>query len=87
MKLPGRKTTAVDGAPSGVRIRHLTGDATECTVIRDPGSDRDGCRAWLAHLPPGAALDPAAGDTLEADYLPGESILGIAIDASCYGLY
>ena len=68
--------------PRGVRIRHLSGDATECEIIRDPESDRDGATAWLAKLPPHIALDPDAGDQLEADYLPGNSILGIAIDDS-----
>ncbi|HMH91213.1 MAG TPA: hypothetical protein VK586_09030 [Streptosporangiaceae bacterium] len=71
-----------DDPPRGVRIRHLAGDATECTVIRDPGRDRDGDTAWLAQLPPGILLDPAAGDALEADYLPGRCILGIDIDMS-----
>jgi|HubBroStandDraft_2_1064218.scaffolds.fasta_scaffold343270_2 hypothetical protein len=71
-----------DDAPRGVRIRHLAGDTTECEIVRDPESDRDGDTAWLARLPPDTVFDPAAGDRIEADYLPGRSILGIAIDAS-----
>lgn len=73
-----------DDSPRGVRIRHLAGDATECEIVRDPASDRDGATAWLAKLPPHIALDPAAGDQIEAGYLPGNSILGMAVDAGGY---
>jgi len=57
--------------PTGARIIHINGTVSECAILADPEPE-DGMARYLVEPPPGVALRPLAGDTLEIDSLPDD---------------
>lgn len=70
--------TATPGGepPRGVRILHPDGTESACNVERAPEDTPDGLALWLVVPPDGVKFNPADGDRLTVDALPGKTAIG-----------
>lgn len=65
--------------PRGARIAHADGTVCPCDLVRDPEPASEGHAVWAA-VPPDGCL-PGPGDSLELDYLPARTSVGVAVSA------